>query len=285
MGMKLLAGRDFSEAVGRDDATTPFPVEPDAERALVARGINVVISDEAARRLGYRTAQAAIGAQLKGDLTQPQYGLVPLTVVGVVADARFRSLREPLQPIVYVMQKVSFGQLAVRFSGVAPQEIRGRIEKLWHQMVPQVPFQADFADDLVREQYQQEMARGQLFAAFSVLAVVIGCLGLFGLASFTAGRRTKEIGIRKVLGARTRDIVRLLVWQFSQPVLIANLIAWPAAWWAMRSWLNGFDRRVALGPAPFLLAAAIALVIAIATVAGHAIRVARANPVHALRYE
>lgn len=286
MGMKLLAGRDFSDAVGRDDATTPFPVEPDAERALVARGTNVVISDEAARRLGYRTPQAAIGAQLKGDLTQPQFGLVPLTVVGVVADARFRSLRQPLQPIVYVMQKGgSFDSLAVRFNGVALQDIRSRIEKLWQQMVPQVPFQADFADDLVRDQYQQEMARGQLFAAFSVLAVVIGCLGLFGLASFTAGRRTREIGIRKVLGARTHDIVRLLVWQFSRPVLIANLIAWPAAWWVMRGWLNGFDKRVTLGPAPFLFAAALALVIAIATVGGHAFRVARANPIHALRYE
>jgi putative ABC transport system permease protein len=88
-----------------------------------------------------------------------------------------------------------------------------------------------------------------------------------------------------VLGARTRDIVRLLVWQFSRPVLIANLIAWPVAWWIMRDWLNGFDQRIVLGPTPFLVSGAIALGIAIATVVGHAVRVARANPVHALRYE
>ena len=112
-----------------------------------------------------------------------------------------------------------------------------------------------------------------------------GCLGLFGLASFTAERRTKEIGIRKVLGARTRDIVQLLVWQFSRPVLIANLIAWPVAWWVMRDWLNGFEQRVTLGPVPFLSAAAIALGIAVVTVVGHATRVSRANPIHALRYE
>ena len=115
--------------------------------------------------------------------------------------------------------------------------------------------------------------------------MIIGCLGLFGLAAFTAERRTKEIGIRKVLGARTRDIVQLLVWQFSRPVIIANIIAWPIAWWLMRDWLNGFDERITLGPVPFLLAAALALGIAIATVVGHAVRVARANPIHALRYE
>ena len=109
--------------------------------------------------------------------------------------------------------------------------------------------------------------------------------GRFGLAAFTAERRTKEIGIRKVLGAQTLDIVRLLVWQFSKPVVIANIIAWPVAWWLMRDWLNGFDARVPLGPLPFLLAGGLALAIAIGTVATHAIRIARANPIHALRYE
>ena len=116
--------------------------------------------------------------------------------------------------------------------------------------------------------------------------MVVACLGLFGLAAFTAERRTKEIGIRKVLGARSRDIVRLLAWQFSKPVIIANLIAWPVAWWVMRDWLNSFDARIALGadavrarrrcsrwPSPS------------APIAGHAFRVARANPIHALRYE
>ena len=94
---------------------------------------------------------------------------------------------------------------------------------------------------------------------------MIACLGLFGLAAFTAERRTKEIGIRKVFGARTGDIVRLLAWQFSKPVIIANLIAWPVAWWVMRDWLNGFDARIDLGPAPFLVAGLIALAIAIGT--------------------
>jgi putative ABC transport system permease protein len=203
----------------------------------------------------------------------------------VVSDARFRSLREPLQPIVYVMQRNGFSQIAVRYAGVAPGTMRDAVEQVWRRMIPDVPFKASFADDLVRQQYEREAARGQLFAAFAILAVVIGCLGLFGLAVFTAARRTKEIGIRKVLGARTLDIVRLLVWQFSRPVLIANLIAWPVAWWLMRDWLNGFDTRISLGPTPFAVAGALTLGIALATVAGHAIRVARTNPINALRYE
>jgi putative ABC transport system permease protein len=119
----------------------------------------------------------------------------------------------------------------------------------------------------------------------SGIAIFIAGQGLFALAAFTAERRTKEIGIRKVLGARSRDIVRLLAWQFSKPVIVANLIAWPVAWWVMRDWLNSFDARIALGPTPFLLAGLLALAIAIGTIAGHAFKVARANPIHALRYE
>ncbi|MFA6113318.1 MAG: ABC transporter permease [Sphingomonas sp.] len=285
MGMKILAGRDFSDSQGRDDATTPFPVVPDAERALVARGLNVVVSEAAAQRLGFRTPQDAIGKQLSGAITLDEYGLVPVTIVGVVTDARFRSLREPIQPTVYIMQRTGFAQIAVRFAGVTPSEIRDRLDRVWHRVVPAVPFSADFADDLVRRQYQQESARGQLFAAFALLAVIIGALGLFGLAAFTAERRTKEIGIRKVLGARTRDILRLLVWQFTRPVLIANLIAWPVAWWLMRDWLNGFDTRIALTPVPFLLAGVLALAVAMATIASHAWRVAQTSPITALRYE
>ena len=172
----------------------------------------------------------------------------------------------------------------VRYRG-DPAAVRAGIEREWKQITNEVPFNAKFSEEIVAETYEKEDARAQMFAAFSLLAVVIGCLGLFGLAAFTAERRTKEIGIRKVLGARTRDIIRLLVWQFSRPVIIANVIAWPVAWWLMRDWLNNFDQRITLGPIPFLFAAAIALGIAIVTVVGHSVRVARANPIHALRYE
>jgi putative ABC transport system permease protein len=152
-------------------------------------------------------------------------------------------------------------------------------------VVPDVPYNGEFSEDIVAKLYQAEEARAQTFAGFALLAVVVACLGLFGLAAFTAERRTKEIGIRKVLGARSRDIVKLLAWQFSKPVIVANLIAWPVAWWVMRDWLNGFDSRIDFGPAPFLVAGTLALVIALGTIAGHAFKVARSNPIHALRYE
>jgi putative ABC transport system permease protein len=287
MGMKIVAGRALSETRGRDETTTPPPSDPGypaAVRALAQRGANVVLTAEAARRFGFRTPQDAIGKPLVGDMLPSEYGQLPLTVVGVVADARFRSIREPLQAIVYTMRRNGFGDIIVRFDG-NPATIRDQIGAVWQRTIPQVPFNGRFGDDIVREQYDREAARASLFGAFAVLAVIIGCLGLFGLAAFTAERRTKEIGIRKVLGARTRDIVRLLVWRFSRPVLFANLIAWPIAWWVMRDWLNGFDTRIALTPLPFLMAGGIALAIAVATIATHAVRVARTSPVQALRYE
>jgi putative ABC transport system permease protein len=207
-----------------------------------------------------------------------------LTVIGVVGNANFRSVRDQIQPLMYREAREGPGWMLIRYRG-DPQAIRSAVEQKWKELVNDVPFEAKFSEDIVREQYKSEQSRAEIFAAFSLLAVLIGCLGLFGLAAFTAERRTKEIGIRKVLGARTQDIVRLLVWQFSRPVIVANLIAWPIAWWVMRDWLNGFDQRIALTPVPFIIAAGIALAIAIATVAGHAIKVARSNPINALRYE
>jgi putative ABC transport system permease protein len=288
MGMNILSGRDFSEAQGQDDGTIPFPAVPSevdaALRSLAQRGLNGVISEEAARRLGFKSPQEAIGKELKAAVLPAEYGQLPVTIVGVVPDVRYRSIREPLQPILYTMRRNGFGDIMIRFSG-DPSAIRDQVEAVWERNIPEVPFNGRFVDDIVSEQYDGEEARAQLFAGFAILAVVIACLGLFGLAAFTAERRTKEIGIRKVLGARSRDIVRLLAWQFSKPVILANLIAWPAAWWVMRDWLNGFDLRIALGPGPFLLAGGLALAIALGTIAGHAFRVARCNPIHALRYE
>ena len=285
MGMKLLAGRDFDENRPRDDATTPFPTDMNAERAFVARGANVILSESAAQRLGFRSPQDAIGKTISAQLSLRELGLVPATVIGVIRDARFRSMHDPLQPIMYLMSRNGFTNIDIRFAGIAPNRLRDEVQSVWNRLLPQVPFEGDFADDILRDEYKADTARGQLFAGFALLSVIVGCLGLFGLASFTAERRTKEIGIRKVLGARTRDIVRLLVWQFSRPVLIANLIAWPIAWWLMRDWLDKFDQRIGLGPTPFLLAGGLALGIAIATIASHAFRVARANPILALRYE
>ena len=284
MGLTLKAGRWFDPNRPLDDLTTPYPPDPNLEKTIAERGANVVINENAVKKLGFQSDQDALGKVVRGKLLSEDAGTMNVTIIGVVGDTRFRTVRTPIEPIMFHKVTQGPGWMIIRYRG-NPATIRGEVERQWKQITNEVPFNAKFSDDVVAEMYKKEDSRAQIFAAFSLLAVIIGCLGLFGLAAFTAERRTKEIGIRKVLGARTQDIVRLLVWQFSRPVIIANLIAWPVAWWMMRSWLNGFDQRIPLTPIPFLIAAAVALGIAVATVVGHAIKVARANPIHALRYE
>ncbi|HEX6377315.1 MAG TPA: ABC transporter permease [Allosphingosinicella sp.] len=285
MGVKLLAGRNFDESRPMDDATTPFPEVPEAERALVARGAHIVINELAAKRMGFASPREAVNKQIKISYDEEYGGILPATIIGVVQDSRFRSIREPIDPIMFRIEKGGLDAILVRYDDADPQRIRADIERIWKRVASDAPFDAKFSEDIIKELYENEEARAKTFAGFALLAVVVACLGLFGLAAFTAERRTKEIGIRKVLGARSRDIVRLLAWQFSKPVIIANLIAWPVAWWVMRDWLNGFDARIDLGPGPFLVAGLLALAIAVGTIAGHALKVARSNPIHALRYE
>ena len=284
MGSRLLAGRSFSERRPLDEAT--FPDEPDAafERALVERGMNILVNELATKRLGFATPEAALGAQVGLPFVSEEHGLVPATIVGVFEDVRLRSAREPIQPTLFRWDRSSYDKIIVRYQG-DPGAVRDRLQAIWNRRLPEMPFRAGFVDEAVGELYAADDKRALSFGGFATLAIAVACLGLFGLAAFTAEHRTKEIGIRKVFGATVRDIVRLLVWQFSKPVVIANLIAWPVAWWLMRDWLNNFDVRISLGPTPFMLAGLLAFLVAIGTVAGHAIRVARANPIHALRYE
>jgi len=284
MGLTLKAGRWFDANRPMDDMTLPYPIDPNVEKALAKRGFNVVLNEYAVKMLGFKSPQDAVGKVVRSELLDPGTGVANINIIGVVGDSRFRTVRTPIDSIMF--RKVTAGPawMIIRYQG-DPQTVRSAVERQWKQITTEVPFNAKFSEEIIGEVYKKEDARAKTFAAFALLAVIIGCLGLFGLAAFTAERRTKEIGIRKVLGARTRDIVRLLVWQFSRPVIIANLIAWPIAWWMMRDWLNGFDQRIALTPIPFVLAAAVALGIAVATVVGHSVRVARANPIHALRYE
>jgi putative ABC transport system permease protein len=152
-------------------------------------------------------------------------------------------------------------------------------------MVPTQPIQRQFIDDRLEKLYRDVTRQGHIFAGFALVAVLIACLGLFGLAAFTAERRTKEIGIRKAMGADTADILKLLVWEFVKPVLLANALAWPLAYVAMAHWLDGFAYRIELDPLFFVGAGLIALVIACSVTLFHAFQVARSRPVLALRYE
>jgi len=293
MGIQLVAGRLFDPNRPGDDSTIPLPGDgPEGvaannalETAMVARGINVVINELAAQRMGFRNPQDAVGKTIGVGYFDPEDGLVPTHIIGVVRDSRFRSIREPVDPILFRLDRTYATTLLVRYDAANAAAARNNIEQAWKRLVPDVPFDGVFSEDKIAELYTAEQARARVFAGFALLAVIVACLGLFGLAAFTAERRTKEIGIRKVLGARTRDIIRLLAWQFSKPVLIANLFGWLGAWWLMKKWLDNFDARIDLGPMPFVLAGLLALTIAIGTIAGHAFKVARANPILALRYE
>ncbi len=287
MHIKLLAGRALSRQFAHDLAYVPFEpkqAQQAAIREIVGRGVNIVVNELAAQQMGFTTPAAAIGKQVKINQFGDEYGMTTATIVGVAQNSRFRSLREAVEPTMYYDAGV-YRQLVARYASPNPATLRSDIGRVWKRLAPEVPFEGEFADDQLAQLYLTDAARAQTFAGFSGLAIVIACLGLFGLAAFTAERRTKEIGIRKVFGAKVRDIVRLLAWQFSKPVILANLVAWPVAWWVMRDWLNTFDSRIALTPTPFVLAGAIALAIAIGTISGHAVRVARTNPIHALRYE
>jgi putative ABC transport system permease protein len=276
-GVELLAGRLLGDRVATDRTNNV------GAAILRQRGLNVVINRAAAAKFGFRAPRAALGQSV--EVAFDGFEMVPATIVGVVGDIRFLTARDPIEPTVYIYDPTPSAQVLVRFSNARPSAVMGALTKIWRRFEPELPLEARFADDISHEAYTAERGRTALFAAFAVLGVLIACLGLYALAAHAAERRTKEIGIRKVLGATVSDIVRLLAWQFLKPVVIANLIAWPVAWWAMRDWLNQFDLRIPLTITPFALAGLLALGIALVTVAGHAVRVARTNPVHALRYE
>jgi putative ABC transport system permease protein len=176
--------------------------------------------------------------------------------------------------------------MTVRFKG-SPQEILKQVKAVWKNVTGDGEIYTVFVDQLVAGEFEQEKTEQRLIVSFSILAILIACMGLLGSASFTVERRTKEIGLRKVMGAKVKNIISLFLWQFSKPVLIANIIAWPVAIFAMESWLERFTYRFN----PFLIipiclaSGFIALVIAWFTVASNTTRVARRNPIKALRYE
>lgn len=210
----------------------------------------------------------------------------------MVPDLHLRSLRQTITPFLYYVAKPDnrLYRLTVHADPGRMRQLRPELDAIWTRLAPTVPIRTSFIDDDLRKQYDGDEQRGQIFAGFAAFAILIACLGLFGLASFSAQRRTKEIGMRKVLGASVLDIVRLLVWQFSRPVLVANLIAWPVSFYVMHRWLAGFQYRISLTDPRVLVgifggAAALALAIAWLTTAGHAYKVARANPGRALRVE
>jgi putative ABC transport system permease protein len=200
-----------------------------------------------------------------------------------------RSVRDPVSPTIYPVgfgQRSPFSVLNVKLRGDRLPETLRAIDAAWRATGDRPgPISRRFFDQYVESLYVDTTRQGELLGAFAGTVIFLASLGLFGLAAFTAERRTKEIGVRKALGASRADILRLLLWEFAKPVLWANAVAWPVGYVVMHRWLEGFAYHVALAPWTFLAASGIALLIAMATVAGHALMVARSQTVAALRYE
>lgn len=209
---------------------------------------------------------------------------VPYTVIGVVRDFHFESLHEKIRGHLMKLSGQA-NRISVR---LRPGTIAGTIqsiENIWRELEPAHPFSYLFLDDSFDRLYRSEQRMGQIFISFTMMAIFISCLGLFGLASFTADQRTKEIGIRKVLGASVSNVVFLLSKDFTKWVILANVVAWPVAYLVMAKWLQNFAYRISLAIWMFILSGFIALIIAVLTVSTKALRAAAADPIESLRYE
>jgi len=272
-GIPLLAGRLLSTTRGEDRMNSVGIPGGDP----LNEGRNLLLNAAAARQLGL-SPQEAVGKTILYNNDHDR-------VVGVIADAKVQGARDPVIPMIYIYVPSYPMTFSVRLRPGRIAQTLSFIDRTWHAYLPTVAVHRWFLDGNLNDLYAVDEREGAMLGGFVIVAVLIGCLGLYGLAVFTAERRTKEIGIRKVSGARTADIVRLMLWRISVPVLIANVLAWPVAYAYLRHWLDGYAYRIPLNPLYFLAGGAAALLIAWATVYANTVRLARASPVHALRYE
>lgn len=280
-----VVGPGFFELYGRKPlAGRLFQADRSAEAGSIGGaggGLGAVVINRAAvRSLGLSSPGDAVGASI----TWPTRGRRS-EIIGVAPDFPIGAADEPVRPTVFHVDPAQFRYLSVRIRSDAVAEVLPKVDRLWAEFGEAPEINRFFLEDRLQQLNLGLTRTGQALAIFAGLTLLIACLGLFGLAAFTAERRTKEIGIRKAMGATEGHIVRMLLWQFTKPVLIANLLAWPLAFFLSTSWLQGFAYRTELTPWIFVVASLVAVVIAWATVAGHAFAVARARPVAALRYE
>jgi putative ABC transport system permease protein len=250
------------------------------ERLLTEAGPNeVLVSESGVREAGYASPQEALGKKVDLEGT-------PATIVGVVEDIYLYSLHRPLYAIVYAVRPFArLNYLSIRIGTRNVPQTLAHIRRTWQAMVPSYPLDYAFLDESFDRLHAAEERMSEMFSVFAVLAIAVACLGLFGLAAYTAEQRTKEIGVRKVLGASAWSIYISLSREFLRWVLLANVIAWPLAYCAMSLWLRNFAARVAIGWDVFPLAAAAALAIAAVTIGSQTLHAARADPVESLRYE
>mgnify|MGYP005725316633 CR=1 FL=1 len=261
-GLETLAGRNFSPEFATDPMRT------------------ILINEAAMKKLGFTSAEEAVGKIYRLGINK-----IDGEIIGVVKDFHIASLQEEIKPLVMLYFTEVYSVFSVKIQSADVSETLAALEASWQEFVPEFPFQYRFLDDYINSLYQQEEQTQAMVGVFSGLAVFIACLGLFGLASFSVQKRTKEIGVRKVLGASSRQIAALVSREFLTLVALANLIAWPLAWLATNAWLQNFAYRVEIGWLIFALAGGTALIIALLTVSSQAIKAALSNPVESLKYE
>ncbi len=263
-GIQVVAGRNFSRTYGMD--TTNF-----------------ILNEASISAIGWKSPQDAVGKDF-------QYGGRNGHVIGVIKDFHFESLHQKIVPIVLVNPPVSpndsrFNNLSIKIAGNNIPSALASVEKIWKKYLPEIPYQYSFLDEKFTELYQSEQRQGTIFTVFACIAIFIACLGLFGLSAFSITQRIKEIGVRKVLGANVSSIVALVSKEFLKLVLIAAIIAFPVAWYAMTHWLRDFAYRINIHWWVFVLSGILALIVALATVSFQAIKAAVADPVKSLRSE
>ena len=270
LGLRIIAGRDFSKDMATDENEA------------------FLINETAVKEWGFGTPEKAIGQKISWDKWSPKDTLNKIKrgkVIGVVEDFHYKSLHEKVTAsVIQIYPEVVFA-VAVKLRTADIKNTIAYINNVWGKFVPQFPLDYKFMDETYATMYKAEAKLSDLLWIFTIMAIVVGCMGLFGLAAFSAEQRTKELGIRKVLGANAFDIVGLLSKNFLVLVLIASLIAFPIAWWAMNSWLKDFPYRVDISWWVFGIAIVAALAIALLTVSFQAIKAALANPVKSLRTE
>lgn len=262
MGLQIATGRPFQEEFPSDST-------------------GIVINEAAAKVLGYADP---VGKKIFGYEDQELKQRVDYTIIGVVKNFHFESLKKNIGALSLVLSRSS-GTVVFKLNGGDMAQTVDQVEQLWKKMAPGQPFSYRFMDEDFNNVYRSEQRVGQIFITFATISIIIGCLGLFGLSAYTAERRTKEIGVRKVLGASVTNIVALLSKEFLRLIIIAILIGIPIAWFGMNLWLNDFAYHVDLAWWMFLAAGAIAIIIALLTVSFQSIKAALMNPVKSLRSE
>lgn len=259
-GVKMVAGRSFSRDYGLDTSS-------------------YIVNEAAVKAMGLASNDAAIGKNFS-------YGGQKGKIIGVINDFHFESLHQRIIPLVLLVPRDGrFNRMSVKVSGANMPAALAHIESTWKKFLPETPFTYTFLDERFEDLYRAEQRQGTLFTLFSCIAIVIACLGLFGLSAFAINQRIKEIGIRKVIGASVSSIVTLLSKDFLKLVAVASVIAFPIAWYAMNNWLEDFAYRSTIPWWLFAGAGVIAVIIALATISFQAIKAARANPVKSLRSE